>query len=69
MQLGKGKDLEMIVSLLTDAPKHNLALMKIAQYHNLIGDEICFMGPIFGSDYRYVSVLFERSYHLFNADE
>ena len=59
----------MIVSLLTDAPKHNLALMKIAQYHNLIGDEICFMGPIFGSDYRYASVLFERSYHLFNADE
>ena len=59
----------MIISLLTDAPKHNLALMKIAQWHNLNGDQINLNAPIFKSDYRYASVLFERNISHFRADE
>ena len=59
----------MKISLLTDAPKHNLALMKIAQWHVKNGDYVDLNLPVFPSDYRYASLLFERSRHLFQADE
>ena len=59
----------MKISLLTDAPKHNLALMKIAQWHIKNGDYVDLNMPVFPADYRYASLLFERSKHLFNADE
>jgi len=59
----------MKINLLTDAPKHNLALMKIAQWHIKNGDYVYLNMPVFSSDYRYASLLFERSRHLFQADE
>ena len=59
----------MKISLLTDAPKHNLALMKIAQWHIQNGDYVDLNMPIFPSDYRYASVLFERNISHFKVDE
>jgi len=59
----------MKVSLLTDAPKHNLALMKLSAYHKAEGDEILFNMPLFKADYTYASVLFKRNLKLFFADE
>ena len=59
----------MKISLLTDAPKHNLALMKISAYHKREGDEVLLNMPIIPADYRYASVLFERNKNLFHADE
>jgi len=59
----------MKISLLTDAPKHNLALMKIAQWHIQNGDYVDLNMPIFPSDYRYASVLFKRNVSHFRADE
>jgi hypothetical protein len=59
----------MKISLLTDAPKYNLALMKLAAYHKLCGDEVTLNDPIFGADYTYASVLFEWNRKKFLADE
>ena len=59
----------MRISLLTDAPKHNLALMRIASWHKLNGDSVQLNLPIFPADYRYASVLFEKNKHNWNADE
>jgi hypothetical protein len=59
----------MKIGLLTDAPKHNLALMKLSAYHKSVGDEVSFNLPIFPTDYTYASILFERNRKLFMADE
>jgi len=55
------------ISLLTDAPRHNLALMKISAWHKASGDDVILNAPIFPADYVYASVLFDRS--KFMADE
>jgi len=49
----------MKVSLLTDAPKHNLALMKISTYHKQRGDEVFLNMPLIKADIIYASWLFE----------
>jgi len=59
----------MKIGLLTDAPKHNLALMKLSAYHKKCGDEIIFNMPLWRCDYTYASVLFEKNKNLFKADE
>lgn len=59
----------MKVSLLTDAPKHNLALMKLAAWHKSQGDTVSLNMPLFPADYTYASVLFERNKNRFIADE
>jgi len=58
----------MKISLLTDAPKHNLALMKLSMHHKMHGDEVVLNMPILKADYTYASVLFERNKKLFIAD-
>lgn len=59
----------MKISLLTDAPRHNLALMKLSAYHKACGDEVLLNMPIIPADYRYASVLFEKNKNKFRADE
>ena len=59
----------MKISLLTDAPKHNLALMKISAWHKKQGDEVLLNMPLFPADYTYASILFEKNRKLFIADE
>lgn len=59
----------MKVGLLTDAPKHNLALMKLSAYHKACGNEVLFNLSIFKADYTYASVLFEKNKKLYLADE
>ena len=59
----------MKISLLTDAPKHNLALMKISNWHKQRGDTVLLNMPIIPADYTYASVLFEKNQKLFRADE
>jgi hypothetical protein len=59
----------MKISLLTDAPKHNLALMKLSAWHKANGDDVLLNAPIFPADYTYASVLFERNATGFIADE
>jgi len=59
----------MKISLLTDAPKHNLALMKLSAWHKQRGDEVLLNMPIYPADYAYASVLFEKNKKLFIADE
>jgi len=50
----------MKILLLTDAPKHNLALMKISAYHKKAGDEVMLNMPLWKADYRYASWIFEN---------
>jgi hypothetical protein len=52
----------MIVNLLTDAPKPNLALMKISAYHKALGDTVSVMVPDGKPDLTYGSWLFSQSY-------
>lgn len=59
----------MRVSLLTDAPKHNLALMKLSRHHKMLGNQVIFNMPIIPADYTYASVLFEKNAKKFIADE
>lgn len=59
----------MRISLLTDAPKHNLALMKISAYHKTNGDEVFLNLPIIPADYTYASVLYDKNKQSFFADE
>ena len=61
--------MRMKIGLLTDAPKHNLALMKLSSYHKRQGDEIVFNMPLFPVDYTYASVLFKKNKNQFFADE
>jgi len=58
----------MKISLLTDAPKHNLALMKISAYHKKCGDEVLLNMPLFPSDKIYASVIYEKNIKKFKAD-
>jgi len=59
----------MRINLLTDAPKHNLALMKLSAWHKQNGDNVMLNAPIFPADYTYASLLFERNINKFTADE
>ena len=59
----------MRISLLTDAPKHNLALMKISAWHKLQGDEIKLNMPLWRADKTYASILFEWNKNKFIANE
>lgn len=51
----------MKINLLTDAPRHNLALMKISAYHKKRGDEITLNMPLNPADLIYGSWLFTFS--------
>ena len=59
----------MKINLLTDAKKHNLALMKLSAWHKKNGDEVFFNMPIIPADYVYASVLFEWNKKKYIADE
>jgi hypothetical protein len=59
----------MKINLYTDAPKHNLALMKLSTYHKESGDEVLLNMPLFKCDYSYASVIFDKNTRMFNADE
>lgn len=59
----------MNVNLYTDAPKHNLALMKLSAWHKQHGDEVTLNMPIMPCDYSYASILFEKNRGMFNANE
>lgn len=55
----------MKILLLTDAPKHNLALMKLSTYHKRAGDEVILNAPLVGEgDYKYASWIFEGGIRL-----
>lgn len=58
----------MKINLMTDAPKHNLALMKLSAYHRAQGDEVYLNMPLVMADYTYASVLYEKT-PLPEADE
>ena len=51
----------MKISFLTDAPKHNLALMKLSTYHKNKGDEVKLNMPLWKADFTYGSWLFNGS--------
>ena len=59
----------MRVNLYTDAPKHNLALMKISAWHKMNGDKVTLNMPIMPCDYSYASILFEKNKSKYLADE
>lgn len=59
----------MKINLYTDAPKHNLALMKIAAWHQQQGNKITLNMPIMPCDYSYASILYEKNIDMFHADE
>lgn len=56
----KGDDCRMKISLLTDAPKHNLALMKLSTYYKSKGDNIVLNMPLVKADIICASWLFEN---------
>lgn len=58
----------MKVSLLTDAPKHNLALMKLSTWHKAQGNEVRLNMPLWRADLTYASVLFDWNRKKFFAD-
>jgi hypothetical protein len=57
------------VSLLTDAPHHNLALMKLSAFHKKRGNRVILNQPLMEADYTYASVLFVWNKSTFVADE
>lgn len=59
----------MRINLYTDAPKHNLALMKLSAWHKSQGNEVTLNMPIMPCDYSYASILFEKNITRYNADE
>lgn len=59
----------MIISLLTDAPKYNLALMKLSTFHKEQGDEVYLNQPLMKADKTYASILFAWNKTMFQADE
>ena len=59
----------MKINLYSDAPKHNLALMKLSAYHKQQGDSISFNMPLMPCEYSYASILFEKNKKMFFADE
>jgi len=58
-----------IISLLTDAPNYNLALMKLSTWHKLQGDEVYLNTPLIKADKTYASILFSWNKKNFIADE
>jgi hypothetical protein len=56
------------ISLLTDAPRHNLALMRLSAWHKAQGDEVLLNMPLWPCDLSYASVLFEKNKNKFKAD-
>ena len=59
----------MKISLLTDAPDHNLALMKLSAWHKKQGDLIFLDSPLTKVDKTYASILFAWNKNKFVADE
>jgi hypothetical protein len=59
----------MRINLYTDAPKHNLALMKISAYHKAQGDEVTLNFPLMDCDKSYYSCLYEKNIDLYCADQ
>jgi hypothetical protein len=59
----------MRVSLLTDAPKYNLALMKLSAWHKSLGDEVVLGQSIVKADKTYASILFDWNKNKYIADE
>lgn len=59
----------MMVNLFTDAPKHNLALMKLSSWHKSKGDIVTLNFPLMPCDYSYASILYEKNRDMFVADE
>lgn len=59
----------MRINLYTDAPKHNLALMKISAWHKDNGDDVSLNMPLMPCDKSYASILYEWNRDMFNADE
>jgi len=51
----------MRINLLTDAPKHNLALMKLSAFHKQLGDEVYLNMPLMPVDITSASILFEST--------
>ncbi len=52
----------MRVNLLTDLPRHNLALMRISQWHKSQGDEVTLNMPLQPCDLSYGSWFFSQKY-------
>lgn len=52
----------MKVKLMTDAPRHNLALMKISTHHKELGDDVFLGNPQDPCDFSYASWLFSYPY-------
>jgi hypothetical protein len=59
----------MKISLLTDAPKHNLALMKISAWHKANGNQVTLNMPLWKADKTYASILFKWNRESFIAQE
>lgn len=51
----------MKINLLTDSPRHNLALMKLSTRHKKAGDEVKLNMPLWKADFSYASWIFEDS--------
>lgn len=59
----------MKISLMTDAPDNNLALMKLSAWHKKRGDEVFLNEFLMPADKKYASVLFGWNKNKFIADE
>ena len=59
----------MRINLYSDAPRHNLALMKLSAWRKEQGNEVTLNMPIMPCDYSYASILFDWHKDMFNADE
>lgn len=59
----------MRINLYSDAPHHNLALMKLSAYYRQQDAFISFNMPIIPCDFSYASILFEKNKKMFFADE
>jgi len=53
----------MKINLLTDAPNHNLALMKISAWHKAQGDSVSLNNGLDHADMTYGSWLYSQKYH------
>jgi hypothetical protein len=59
----------MNVNLYTDAPHHNLALMKISAWHKAQGDHVELNMPIMPCNLSYSSILFEKNIDSFESNQ
>lgn len=58
----------MKISLLTDAPKHNLALMKFSTWYKQNGHEVILNNSLIPTNLKIASILFEWNKNKFIAD-